>query len=259
MSSPSIDFVGKLGDPTTQGLGRVISQYVNSPRLTGLLDGIYTMAQDLDNLMQRFARILNPNDNIYYTPDGGATYPVNTNSATGDQLRIIGQLVGVTKQLPGGGTLDDAGLWQLVMAKIYRNSAVANNPGLRRTLWWIFDPTNALAMQNGAACSSAITLLTIDLGTMATHVALIYPDGSPQTQPTATQLALLHLPAGRSNLPYGLLARPSGTELSFQWQPTTNVYGLTDLNPDDPAASSPLLANSCDWSLTTGLWATAFV
>ncbi len=254
MSSPTVDLVGNLGDPTTQGLGRLISQYVNSPKLVALLAGIYAMGQDLDDLFQRLGRLLNPNDNIYV--ESGGAYPVNTNPATDDQLRIIAALVGVTKNLPDGTVLADADLWQLVMAKIYRNSAVANNPGLRMTLWWIFDPTNALAMQGGATCSSTITLLTIDLGNLGVNVALIYPDGG--AQPTATQLALLHLPAGRSNLPYGLLARPAGCELGFQWQPSTNVYCLSNLNPDDPASSPMLTPNGCGWNVTTGVWAQVF-
>ena len=254
MSSPSIDLVGKAGDPTTQGLGRLISQYANSPKLAALLAGIYAMGQDLDNLFQRLGRLLNPNDNIYV--ESGGAYPVNTNPATDDQLRIIGQIVGVTKYLPDGTVLDDADLWQLVMAKIYRNSAVANGPGLRMTCWCIFDPTNALAMQGGAACSSTITLLTDDVGGMGVRVSLIYPT-SGVTQPTSTQLALLHLPAGRSNLPYGLIARPAGVEICFQWQPDVGVFSFAAAG--DP--STLLTPNGVGFNApggTNGTWARSF-
>jgi len=257
MSSPPIDLVGKLGDSTTQGLGRVISQYVNSPKLTGLVSAILSIGQDLDNLFQRLQRLLNPNDNVYYTPDGGVTYPINNSPATGDQLRIIGQLVGVTKYLPNGTTLNDAGLWQLVMAKIYRNSARADMPSLRTSLWWIFDPVNALAMQGGAACSSTITMLTADIGNMGILVTLIYPL-TGVTQPTATQLDLLHLPAGRSNLPYGLLARPDGTSLNFQWQPNTGVFSFSSpSNPGVPLAPGGVGFNNPGG--TIGTWARGFV
>jgi hypothetical protein len=251
MSSPSINYVGTAGDPTTQGLGRLIGQYVKSPKLAALLAGIYGMAQDLEGLFQRLGRLLNVDDDIYDAQP-------NTYGAQADQLRIIGNLVGVTSVLPDGTVLADVDFRQLVRAKQYRNSAVANSPGLRRTLWWIFDPTNAQAMQGGSACSSTITLLTIDLGGLGVNVALIYPDGSPQPQPTDVQLALLRLTAGRSNLPYGLLARPDGVELGFQWQPTTNVYSLSRLNHNDPAESPMLTPNGCGWNVTTGVWAKAF-
>lgn len=255
MSTSTIDLVGKLGDPTTQGLGRLISQYVKSPKLVALLTGIYQIGQDLENLMQRMSRLLNPNDNIYYTPDGGVTFPVNTYPATGDQLRIIGGLVGVTKYLPGGAVLDDPAFWQLIQAKIYRNSAVANSPGLRMSLWWIFDPVNALAMQNGAACSSVITMLTIGTGRMSTRVALIYPVEGDVQQPTAVQLQLLHLTAGRSNLPYGLIARMAGSQLDFQWQPNTGVFSFSDINDGTHA---PLTPGGVGWTTTSGVWASAF-
>ena len=249
MSSPSIDFVGTAGDPTTQGLGRLIGQYVGSTKLKALLAGIYGMAQDLEGLFQRLGRLPNVDDDIYDAQP-------NAYGAQADQLRIIGNLVGVTSVLPDGTVLADVDFRQLVRAKQYRNSAIANNPGLRMTLWWIFDPANALAMQGGASCSSTITLLTIDLGTMAINVALIYPDGG--AQPSAVQLALLHLRAGRSNLSYGLLARPSGVELGFQWQPSTNVYSFSNLNPADPTASTMLTPDGVGWDVTTGVWASAF-
>jgi hypothetical protein len=212
------------------------------------------MGQDLDNLVQRVGRLLNPNDNIYYTPDGGATYPVNNNPATGDQLRIIGQLVGVTKYLPNGTVLGDATFWQLVQAKIYRNSAVANSGGLRMSLWWIFDPTNALAMQEGADCNSVITMLTDDSNHMSTRVTLIYPVTGAVQEPTDVQMELLHLRAGRSNLLYGLVARPSGTQLDFQWQPNTGVYSFSDINN----IGVPLTPGGVGWDTTSGIWASAF-
>jgi hypothetical protein len=257
MSSPTIDFVGTVGDPTTQGLGRLISQYVNSPKLIGLLSGIYSMGKDLDALFQRLARVLNIDDDITYTPDGGATYPANTNGAIGDQLKIIGNMVGVTSTLPNGTVLSDSDFRTLVKAKRFRNSAVANMPSLRLGLWWIFDPSCAASLTAGGSCTSPIELLTEDLGHMTVRITLIYYVAGPgPAAPSAAQLSLLHLKTGRSNLPYALLPRPAGVELGFQWQPRTDVYSFSDVND---ITHTPLSLGGVGWNITTGVWASAFV
>ena len=254
MSTPTIDLVGTVGDPTTQGLGRLISQYVNSPKLVALLGGIYAMGQDLEKLIQRMQRILNVDDDIYYTPDGGETYPTNTRGARGDQLRIIGQLEGVSNILPNGDELSDADFLVLVKAKIFRNSAKSNMPSLRMGLWWIFDPANAQRLTDGDADASAIALVTDNLGTMGVRICLIYPMAGPKTQPTTTELSLLHLTAGRANLPYGLLPRMAGTDLSFQWQLDAAVFSFSSIT--DPGV--PLTPDGVGWCTTQGVWASAF-
>lgn len=272
MTSPSIDLVGTAGDPTTQGLGRLISQYVNSPKLVALLAGIYAMGQDLDNLIQRMQRLLNVDDNVYYTPDGGATYPVNTLGASNDQLRIIGQLVGVSNVLPDGTDLSDADFLNPVKAKIFRNSAKSNMPSLRMGLWWIFDPVNAQRLTDGEVDASAITILTDSLGTMGVRVSMIYPWSGAITWPSAAQLSILHLTTGRANLPYALLPRMAGTDISFQYQHATQVFGYSSVqgtdwpgSPPDPVTPGSLGFNDVagtDWPVgMTGMhgnWAWAF-
>ena len=253
MSSPTINFVGTAGNPATQGLGRLVSQYANSPKLIGLLSGILAMGQDLDALFQRLARVLNINDDITYTPDGGTTYPANSNGAIGDQLRIIGNAVGVTSTLPNGTILVAYDFRNLIRAKIFRNSATATMPNLRLGLWWLFDPSCAASLAAGGVCTSTITLVTEDLANnLAVRIALIYPG---ILQPSDIQIAFLHLKVGRSNLPYALLPRPSGCELGFQWQPGTNVYSFSDINDGSHA---PLTPGGVGWNVTTGKWASAF-
>ena len=184
---------------------------------------------------------------------------MNTNGASNDQLRIIAQFVGVTRYLPDGTTLTDAQLLQLVKLKIFRNSAVANSYGLRMTLWGIFDPTNFNALLAGGASASPINMITNDVGSMGIWATLIYPGTTGYVQPSAVQLSELRIPAGRSNLPYGLIARPCGVALTFSWQPNTGVFSFSDAfhNP-----GTPLTPNGVGFNVTTGgtngTWAQAF-
>ena len=264
MASPTIDLVGKAGDPTTQGLGRLIGQYVNSPKLVALLAGIYAMGQDLDNLLQRVQRLLNIDDNVNFSPDGNVTYPVNSYGAVGDQLRIIGQLVGVSSTLPNGTVLDDNDFRQLVHAKIYRNSAKSNMPSLRQALWWIFDPTNASILQAGGTPAFTIQMLTENLGDMGVRVTLIVQDLADL--PSATRLNLLRLPAGRNNLPYGLLPRMAGSSILFQWQPNSTyvvpslpVFSFSDdTDPNHTPLSPGGMGFSNQESTPEGCWAEDF-
>ena len=264
MASPTLDLVGTAGDPATQGLGRLIGQYVNSPKLVALLAGIYAMGQDLDNLIQRVQRLLNIDDNVNYSPDGNVTYPVNSHGAAGDQLRIIGQLEGVSSTLPNGTVLNDTDFRQLVHAKIYRNSAKPNIPSLRQALWWIFDPTNAALLQAGETTAFVTQMLTESLGTMCVRVTLIVQDLADL--PSAPRLNLLRLPAGRNHLPYGLLPRMAGSSIIFQWQPNS-IYVVPSLpvfsfsDASDPN-HLPLSPGGMGFSNQTirpqGCWATAF-
>ena len=266
MSSAALDFVGKVGDPTTQGLGRLIGQYVKSPKLVGLLTGIYGMAQSMELLMRRMGRLLDLDDDI-------ASYQPNDYGAEGDQLRIIGQLVGVTSTLPDGTILADADFQQLVRAKKYRNSAHANMASLRRALWWIFDPVYAQALTDeDATATSDIDMLTDDLGTMGTRVSLIYPL-SGTTEPTDLQLQLIRITTGRSNFPLGLLPRAAGTAIALQWQPVEGVFSYSSVQgtswpsptpapvvPDGVGFnSSSTAAWPTDPPLTVGKWARAFI
>jgi hypothetical protein len=252
MSSAVLDFVGKVGDPTTQGLGRLISQYVKSPKLIGLLTGIYGMAQGMELLMRRMGRLLDLDDDI-------ASFQPNTYGAEGDQLRIIGQLVGVSSTLPDGSVLADADFRQLVRAKKYRNSAHSNMASLRRALWWIFDPVYAQALTDeDATATSDIDLLTEDLGHMGTRVCLTYPIAGEITEPTTTQLQLIRIPTGRSNLPAGLLPRTAGTSIDLQWQPAEGVFSFSTVAHPDVLLTPDGVGFSPDPNNMTGTWAIAF-
>jgi hypothetical protein len=117
VSSQEIDLVGVVGDRNTQGLGRLVGQYVPAVKLVALLRGLYELGQDMELLWQQIGRMLNPND------DATQATP-NTSGAVGAQLRGTGNLVGVTNVVPGPSgpiTLTDPQFLKLILARIYRN------------------------------------------------------------------------------------------------------------------------------------------
>jgi hypothetical protein len=117
MSSTTIDLVGEAGNRDTQGLGRLVGQYVRSVNLVALLRGLYELGQDMDLLWQKVGRLLNPNDDATQATS-------NTAGAAGAQLRGIGNVVGVVNVVPGPNgpiTLTDAQFLKLILARIYRN------------------------------------------------------------------------------------------------------------------------------------------
>ena len=119
MSCAPINLIGTPGDRTTQGLGRLIGQFVPSVKLVALLRGIYELGQDLELLAQKVGRYLNPLDDATQAA-------ANTDGAKGAQLKAIGNLVGVANKVPGVAgliTLTDAQYLKLIQARIFRNHA----------------------------------------------------------------------------------------------------------------------------------------
>jgi hypothetical protein len=117
MSFAPIDLVGKVGYRDTQGLGRLVGQYVRSPKLVALLQGLYEMGQDMQLLWFKIGRMLDPSDDA-------SQASANTDGARGAQLIGIGNLVGVTNVVPGASgpiTLTDAQFLKLILVRIYRN------------------------------------------------------------------------------------------------------------------------------------------
>lgn len=117
MAFTPVDLVGTPGDRTTQGLGRLVGQYVRSARLVALLRGLYELGQDMQLLWLKINRLLNPNDDASQAEE-------NADGAKTFQLLGIGNLVGVTNVVPsldGPITLSDAQFLKLILARIYRN------------------------------------------------------------------------------------------------------------------------------------------
>jgi hypothetical protein len=254
MSSPTINYIGKAGDPTTQGLGRLSSQYVKSAKLQALITGILSMGQDLELLFQRIARILNPDDDINYdpgndrvdpsSPGGPGVYPVNTEGAKGFQLQVIGQIVGVTNVVPvtitQDFTLPDSVYLRLIKLKIYRNFVKGGTiPQLLEAIQIIMpDLTTAELIQ------------IVEIGHMTTLVAV-------GREVTGWEGGIFAIPSGQSNLPGAVLPRPSGVALRTFWQ----MAGCFGFSLSDNAGV-PILTGALGFNLetdsTTGRWARSF-
>jgi hypothetical protein len=227
MASPTQDYVGQAGNPNTQGLGRLISQYAKSPALQTWLGGIYAMANDLELLLQRIGRMLSLTDDITYTPDAGVTYPVNTNGAQGAQLQVIGRVVGVTNVVPAAGTastpqvLSDAQFRLLIAAKIYRNFVRGGTiPQLLR----------------------AIQIVMPDL-TTAAHLTLIELKGAMAVliqvgrEVQNWEAGIFAIPSGQNNLKGAVLPRPMGVTTPAYWWDTGCFTFATEA--DDTVLEDP--------------------
>jgi hypothetical protein len=200
------DYIGVAGNPATQGLGRLVSQYVNSPNLKTLLAGILALANDLDLLFSRVQRIMNPLDDVTYDPGAAGIYPVNTQGAKTEQLKIIGYVVGVSNVVPGAGTttapqtLSDAHFLLLINAKIYRNFVKGCTiPQLLHSLQLIMPD------RTGAG-----DIVITEIGFMTTMVMV-------NRAVADWEAGICAIPAGHSPIRGGILPRPTGTSLLTWW------------------------------------------
>jgi hypothetical protein len=200
------DYIGTAGNPATQGLGRLVSQYVNSPNLKALLSGILALANDLDLLFSRVQRIMNPLDDVTYDPGAAGVFPVNTQGAKTFQLQIIGAVVGVSNIVPPAGTatapqtLTDAQFVKLINAKIYRNFVKGGTiPQFIESLQLIMpDLTGAEAV------------IIEEIGFMTTFVQV-------NRQVQNWEAGIFSIPSGHNPIKGGVLPRPMGTALLTAW------------------------------------------
>jgi hypothetical protein len=206
MSSPTQDYVGQAGNPLTQGLGRLCAQYAQSPALQTLISGIGEMANDLELLFQRLQRYLNPQDDVTYTPDGGATYPANTHGAQGAQLQTIGRIVGVNNIVPAAGLttgpheLSDSQYLKLINAKIFRNFVKGGTvPQLLEAIQIIMPDL-----------TSANAVLISEVGHMLTLVEI-------ERAVEDWEAGIFAIPSGQRNLKGAILPRPMGVTLATYW------------------------------------------
>ena len=249
MSSPVQEYIGQTGNPLTQGLGRLCAQYAKSPSLQTLITGVGGMANDLELLFQRVQRYLNPLDDVSYTPDGGATYPVNTHGAQGGatgQLATIGRIVGVTNVVPGAGltsspqTLTDAQYLKLINAKIFRNFVKGGTvPQLLQSIQIIMpDLTSASAVKIG------------EIGFMTTLVAI----GRAVND---WEAGIFAIPSGQRQLKGGIMPRPSGVALLTYWQ-NAGCFGFSSSSNPGVALFTGALGFNTDHTSNTGHWARSF-
>jgi hypothetical protein len=246
MSSPTQDYIGQAGNPLTQGLGRLCAQYTKSPSLQTLISGVGGMANDLELLFQRVQRYLNPADDVSYTPDGGITYPVNTNGAQGAQLQTIGRIVGVNNTVPAAGlatqpqVLTDAQYLKLVNAKIFRNFVRGGTcPQLLKSIQMIMPDL-----------TSASLVKISDIGHMTTLVAV----GRAVND---WEAGIFAIPGGQNNLKGAILPRPTGVAFLTYWQ-NAGCFGFSSSsNPGVALFTGALGFNSSHLS-ATGHWARSF-
>jgi hypothetical protein len=202
----SKDYIGIAGNPFTQGLGRLVSQYVNSPNLKVLLTGILTLANDLDLLFSRIQRIMNPLDDVTYDPGYAGVYPVNTQGAKTEQLKIIGGVVGVSNMVPAAGsatapqTLSDAQFLKLVNVKIYRN--YVRGCAVPQLL-------QAIQIVMPDLLSSADIAIE-EIGVMTTRVNVY-------REVQNWEAGIFAIPSGQNLLKGAVLPRPMGVAMATSW------------------------------------------
>lgn len=235
------DYIGVAGNPDTQGLGRLVSQYVNSPKLKALLTGILALANDLDLLFSRVQRVMNPSDDVTYDPGSAGAYPVNTQGAKGFQLQIIGAVVGVTNVVPPAGTatapqtLTDAQFLKLINAKIFRNHVRGCTvPQLLESLQLVMPDLTT---------SSAIQI--IEIGFMTTMVEV-------NREVQNWEAGICAIPAGHNPIKGGVLPRPMGASLLTWWW-DTECFTFAD-EADQTVLVDPAGEGwNTDESFTTGI------
>jgi hypothetical protein len=247
MASPTQDYVGQAGNPKTQGLGRLVSQYAKSPALQTWLGGIYAMANDLELLFQRIGRAMSLDDDICYDPWSAGVYPVNTQKAKGAQLQIIGRVVGVTSVVPAEGTatspqvLTDAQFALLIAAKIYRNSVKGGSiPQLIHAIQLVMPDLTSASLLTTWEIPNRMTVL-VAVGRAVEN----------------WEAGIFAIPSGQNNLKGAVLPRPSGVTLQTFWQ-SAGCFGFSSSTaPGTPLLAGALGFNS-DPASTTGHWARSF-
>jgi len=241
MTSTTIDYIGTVADTATQGLGRLIGQYVNSPKFIALLTGIYDLANDMELMFQKIARFYNIDD------DCSANTP-NTSGATGAQLLGIGRLVGMTNKVPAadGSSIDlaDAQFIRLIRAKIYRNTVKGGT--IPQLLY-------------------AIQLVMPDLVTVPpADPLIIISEVQPMTVLIAIGRAMYSweegafaITGGISMIKGALLPRPDGVLLATYWFDTGSFCFSSSDDPGVALVTGGLGFNE-DPASTTGHWARSF-
>jgi hypothetical protein len=240
MAAPTQDFVGQAGNPQTQGLGRLIAQYAQSPALQTWLGGIYALANDMELLFQRIERWMNPYDDATQDTFSGG-------GAIGAQLLSIGRVVGVSNVVPAAGaatapqTLTDDQYRLLIAAKIFRNFVKGGTI-----------PQIIAAIQTLMPDLTTSSLLV--LSEIPHRMTVLIAVGRAVADWEAGVFAL---PSGQNNLKGSVLPRPSGVVLLTYWQNAGCFSFSSSTNPGVPLLAGGVGFNT-DPASTTGHWARSF-
>jgi hypothetical protein len=250
MPAVAKDLIGKAGDTTTQGLGRLVSQYASSPKLIGLLQGLYELGQDMDLLWRKIQRLLNPHDDVNAAPGdpavdagtvgSGDTGPTGTICV---QLDIIGRIVGISRVLPNKTVMTNTLYLSLILARITRNHVQgATIPELVNMLVSILDPT--------ATGSPDISVVEIGYMTILVEV---------DRELTADEMSIFAISSGVNFVPGGLLPRQTGVYLATYWRDTGCFTFATEDDTtvlEDPAGEGFNTTESA--TVGVGRWAEDF-
>lgn len=208
MSFEAIDLVGTVGDRETQGLGRLVGQYVRSARLVGLLRGLYELGQDMQLLWSKVGRLLDPND------DASQALP-NANGAKTFQLLGIGNLMGVTNVVPGASgpiTLTDAQFLKLILVRIYRNHVRGGTiPQLIEAIQIVMPDLTTSALMRVDEVGSMTTLVSVG------------------REVAAWEAGIFAIPAGVARTKGAVLPKPDGVSLlTWWWDEDCFTFALED-------------------------------
>ena len=236
MSSPTIDLIGKAGIPSTQGLGRLVGQYVNSPKLVALLQGLYELGQDMELLWQKLGRMTS-------LTDDASQNTTNTDGAVGVQLQAIGRLVGVSNVVPGplgNITLFDDQYRKLISARILRNHVRGGTI-----------PQLVEAIQTIMPDLTTPDELTI---TKIGYMTIVVAVGRPVEY---WEAGIFAITSGVSMTKGAILPRQTGAAFLTYWR-NAGCFGFSSsTDPGVPLFTGALGFNS-DPTSTTGHWARSF-
>ena len=204
MSFETVNLVGTPGDRDTQGLGRLAGQYVRSSRLIELLRGLYELGQDMQLLLTKVGRLLDPSDDA-------SQAAVNTDGAKTFQLLGIGNLVGVTNVVPGATgpiTLSDAQFLKLVLARIYRNHAKGGTiPQLIEAIQIVMPDLTTDALLH-------VEELGVRVASGATGLTVMVLVGR---EVVAWEAGIFAITSGVARTRYAVLPKPDGVSLLCWW------------------------------------------
>jgi hypothetical protein len=182
---------------------------VNSPNLNTLLSGILALANDLDLLFSRVQRVMNPLDDVTYDPGAAGIYPVNTQGAKTEQLKIIGYVVGVSNVVPEAGTatapqtLSDVQFLKLINAKIYRNFVKGCTiPQLLHAIQLVMPDLTTTDL-----------ILIEEIGGMTTAVMV-------GREVENWEAGIFALVSGMNMIKGAIMPRPSGVSIAYWWWDT---------------------------------------
>jgi hypothetical protein len=255
MSSAPIDFVGQVAEPATQGLGRLVSQYTRSPKLIGLLTGLYQLGQDLDLLINRMSRILNPHDDVNANAPTYTGTPVDAGTAGTDdtgpdgtvcvQLDIIGRVVGLSRVLPNRNLMTNGDYLRAILVRIDRNHVKgATEKELIDELIELFGIEDVVGQPQWDIWVDAIGYMTV-------IIAVGWPI-------TPDQESMFAISSGVNFVPGGLIARQSGATLA-KYHYGIGAFCMSDAN-NDPG--TPIVSTGTGFNTsvdgTDGYWAKAF-